>query len=218
MPPADATDSQAPTRDRILTAAVSLFAQQGYEATTVGEIEEAAGLVPRSGGLYKHFPSKRALLDAALARRLDEITSLDQRIEMLPLEDLRSELQVLARISLAELERERDLARIVMKEGHRFPEVAAAFHEIVVKGGHAIAAAWVADRAERLGARINDTEAAAQVLTDALVGNNLQHAIFGEMLETIERERFVAAWVDIAEAAFRSVIDGPPNEQQEESP
>lgn len=190
------------TRERILDSALRLFAEQGYQATSVGEIETAVGLKPRSGGLYKHFPSKRALLDAAMARRLDEIESLDQKIEMMPLEDLRSELILLARIGLAELDRERDLARVVMKEGHRFPELASSFHDIVVKRGHQIAAAWLADRASRLDLKLNDPEAITQVLTDALVGQALQHAIFGERLETIERERFVAAWVDIAEAAI----------------
>src|SRR5690349_17475077 len=59
----------APTRERILDAAVELFGRQGYTRTSVGEIEAAAGLVPRSGGLYKHFPSKRALLEAAVTLR-----------------------------------------------------------------------------------------------------------------------------------------------------
>ena len=57
---------QPTTRERILAAAVELFGRQGYHGTSVGEIETAAGLVPRSGGLYKHFPSKAALLEAAI--------------------------------------------------------------------------------------------------------------------------------------------------------
>ena len=69
----------APTRERILDAAVELFGRAGYRGTSVGEIERAAGLVPRRGGLYKHFPSKEALLEAAVERRgrvVDELESL----------------------------------------------------------------------------------------------------------------------------------------------
>src|SRR2546421_9024600 len=37
------------TRARILDAAMALFAERGYQGTTVGDIEQAAGLAPRSG-------------------------------------------------------------------------------------------------------------------------------------------------------------------------
>jgi AcrR family transcriptional regulator len=33
-----------PTRERILDAAMSLFGERGYRGTTVGAIEQAAGL------------------------------------------------------------------------------------------------------------------------------------------------------------------------------
>ena len=55
------TTATAPTRDRLLDAAVELFAERGYTETTVGDIEEAAGLVPRAGAMYKHFASKDEL-------------------------------------------------------------------------------------------------------------------------------------------------------------
>jgi AcrR family transcriptional regulator len=46
-------------RARIDTAAVQVFAERGYDATSVGEIAAAAG-VSRTV-LYDHYPSKRAL-------------------------------------------------------------------------------------------------------------------------------------------------------------
>ncbi len=48
-----------------------LFAERGFRATSVGDIEGAVGLVPRRGALYKHFPSKQALLEAAVRAHLD---------------------------------------------------------------------------------------------------------------------------------------------------
>src|SRR4051794_3479699 len=54
------------TRDQILEAAIGLFARRGYSSTTVAQIEEAAGLSPGSGGLYRHFPSKQALLESTI--------------------------------------------------------------------------------------------------------------------------------------------------------
>jgi AcrR family transcriptional regulator len=51
-----------PTRQRIIDEAMRLFGEQGYAATTIAQIEAAAGLSPGSGSLYRLFPSKQALL------------------------------------------------------------------------------------------------------------------------------------------------------------
>jgi AcrR family transcriptional regulator len=56
-------------RAALVEAAARLFAEQGFEATSVAEIQAAAGLAPGSGALYKHFASKQALLDAVRAER-----------------------------------------------------------------------------------------------------------------------------------------------------
>jgi AcrR family transcriptional regulator len=47
---------------RLISAAVDLFIEQGYDATTVAEIAERAG-VTRST-FFRHFPDKRGLLVA----------------------------------------------------------------------------------------------------------------------------------------------------------
>jgi AcrR family transcriptional regulator len=52
------------TRRRLLDAALSLFASQGYEATSVGDICERTAL--SKGAFYFHFPGKEALLVEAV--------------------------------------------------------------------------------------------------------------------------------------------------------
>ena len=54
------------SRDRIVIAAAHLFRKQGFHATGIDQVVEAAGLT--AGGFYKHFPSKAGLLAAALER------------------------------------------------------------------------------------------------------------------------------------------------------
>jgi AcrR family transcriptional regulator len=186
-----------PTRERILDAALRLFATRGYEATSIGEIEQAAGLVPRSGALYKHFPSKRALIDAALVERFTMLDSIDERIELMPLGDLPAELTLLARLALEELESEQLLCRLVMKEGDRFPELGDAFHAGIVDRGHRIAIAWLRNRTATLDRELPDVEATAQVMTDALVGYVLQETIFGNRTTRVGRERLINAWTRI---------------------
>src|SRR2546426_4729004 len=57
---------ETPTRERIVTNALRLFAQRGFNGTAVTEIEAAAGLAPGSGGLYTHFHTKEEVLAAAI--------------------------------------------------------------------------------------------------------------------------------------------------------
>ncbi|WP_375503425.1 TetR/AcrR family transcriptional regulator [uncultured Jatrophihabitans sp.] len=52
--------SEPDLRTRVLTAAVDLFAQQGYERTSVSQVVTAAGVA--KGGFYHHFASKEDLL------------------------------------------------------------------------------------------------------------------------------------------------------------
>ena len=52
------------TKGRILTAALDLFAQKGYEGTNIRELSASLGLV--KSGIYKHFESKEAIWNALL--------------------------------------------------------------------------------------------------------------------------------------------------------
>jgi AcrR family transcriptional regulator len=50
----------ADARARILTSAVDLFAERGYDGTSVAQVIARAGVA--KGGFYHHFASKEALL------------------------------------------------------------------------------------------------------------------------------------------------------------
>ncbi len=51
------------TRERLVRAALDLFAEQGYDATTVSEIAERAGGLSKMT-FFRHFPDKREALFA----------------------------------------------------------------------------------------------------------------------------------------------------------
>ncbi len=59
---------QTVMRERILAAAVTIVATQGFAACTVREVAEAVGI--KAPGLYSHFPSKEAILSEAVSRVL----------------------------------------------------------------------------------------------------------------------------------------------------
>ncbi|WP_053663977.1 TetR/AcrR family transcriptional regulator [Streptomyces sp. MMG1121] len=64
--------SPAPERrEELLATAAEVFAAQGYNATTVRRIADAAGIL--AGSLYYHFDSKESMLDEILSAFLDEL-------------------------------------------------------------------------------------------------------------------------------------------------
>lgn len=58
----------AETRERILESAASLFHEQGFAATGIATVLQAAGV--NSGSLYHFFPGKEALLIGVLERHI----------------------------------------------------------------------------------------------------------------------------------------------------
>ena len=53
---------QENTKKKILTKALELFSEQGYDAVSVGDIAKAVGI--KAPSLYNHFSSKQAIFDA----------------------------------------------------------------------------------------------------------------------------------------------------------
>ena len=116
------------TKDRITDAAMRLFGERGYAATSVALIEQEAGLAPGSGGLYKHFRSKKAVLDAGIRSRIessDDLLPLIAAVQAAP--DRRASLRAIAAAALARLDSERDLNRILVRDLAPFPDLLELF-------------------------------------------------------------------------------------------
>jgi len=111
------------TNDRILKKALELFSEKGYDATSVREICEAAGITKPT--LYHFYGSKegvyRAIVDGALERfRAQLIESLSGE------GTLRDRLARMAHAYLGGAAREPDLARFIMALIHDAPRSAPA--------------------------------------------------------------------------------------------
>ncbi len=65
-------------REEILATAAEVFARQGYHATTVREIADAAGML--AGSLYYHFDSKESMVDEILSGFLTELWEAYQAV------------------------------------------------------------------------------------------------------------------------------------------
>lgn len=192
---------QLPTRQRLLDAGITLFAEKGFAATTVGEIEAAVGLQPRRGALYKHYPSKEALLEEAVRRHIDsvaigatqvgdlEITS----VVTADLELLRPLLRALGRWFLDELDRQRDLIRLLEHESQRFAHLTEEVRRDIIDAGNRAASRLLASAAPE----VDDPEAAAVLLLASLAGVRRTAWTLGSPPLAVDDERVLDRWTDM---------------------
>ena len=197
QPPMTPTTT-VPTRERLLNAALELFAEHGFTETTVGDIEKAAGLVPRSGAMYKHFASKDELLHEAVGRFIEGMQTIEAGVfELFPLGDMRAEATLLARATMAHFSRQRDFLRIVFQERPRIPHLIEEMHRGAVAPAYAIAAIWVQRQVDAGLMGPCDAEAVGAILVIPFVGYRLELNLFEAAPGGVDEERFVNAWIDL---------------------
>jgi AcrR family transcriptional regulator len=185
----------ASTRERILDVAMELFGQQGFKATSVVQIEQAAGLASGSGGIYNHFRTKQALLEAGIERHLGRLDALrDIRAILTGLGDLRAELTVLARYALAELDSEADLLRIVLGEARTRPELVDTAIDQLIRATYTGFAAWLCDRAQLPPHR---ADALAAVGLGALFSSRLLRLLLNRDPIDIADDLYITTWVQM---------------------
>ena len=183
----------APTRDRLVTEAMRLFGEQGYQATSITQIEAAAGLAPGSGALYHHFKSKEALLEAGIDRQLDRRRAMhDIRTLFAGLGDLRIELTMLGRYVLTVLDEEAQLLQIAARTPpDQSPRLNNAYAALI-DGLSAEVADWIKGWAPKISK--HDATAIAAVGVDALLGRRATHAVFRMPAMDMQDGDFIAAW------------------------
>jgi AcrR family transcriptional regulator len=181
---------------------MNLFALHGYRGTTVGDIEAAAGLAPRSGALYQHFPGKESVLRAAIERHVEELERMQTATEMLPLGDLRAELLLIGRWNLADLTRRQPLYRFIAKEGDRFPDIRDRVGQALIESPLRRVAAWMRQLAEDAGVEAPDAEALVLVLVQSMANYRWLETLYGKPPLEVDEERFLETWVAVCLAVI----------------
>lgn len=180
------------SRRRVLTAAISCFAAKGYAATTIADIEEAAGLSVGAGGTYRHFASKQAILEAVIDEAVnvpdDEIAPPSPDIEAVA-HDMLDYMRT-------------DMMRIYLRDLDDFPEQRRRINDRTINTSYRIVAERIAEHNPDI-----DAEAAAAVILGSLINFRVNEALIGDDANGVSRDRFIATWANI----YRGVLepDGP---------
>ena len=129
--------SPSNTRERILATAFELFVDQGFQGTTLVEIERRVGLAVGTGSLYHHFRSKEELLRAVIEREVAvRLEELQQERAALSWPDDPYEGQLLAaRLALNNIRRFVPLQKLLQAEGDRVPDLYTTFDAALAEAG-----------------------------------------------------------------------------------
>lgn len=172
----------ADTRERIRTAALSIFCEKGYGAC-VDDIARRAGVVKQT--LYHHYGSKDNLFREVLKELVDELVmDLTRRSG-----SLRADLLRFAETYRSKTTSEQGLAlhRMMVAESPRFPELSQAVYEAGLLASRALAR-LLKEAMARGELREDDPEFAADMLLSLLSGLERNRLLYG-----IAPERGMAA-------------------------
>lgn len=182
-------------RERLLDEALKLFAARGYAATSVADIQKAAGLAPGSGALYKHFASKRALLEAAVTRRTESIVSAREEYDASSPESVEQAVRSAGRLIRDNLAQSEDLLRVTMREPDELGELHEQTWKVITDNAYQRFTEGIISSNRAGLTSVPDPEAAAAVAISSLTYAATLRALTGHAPGNVDSERFFEAWV-----------------------
>jgi AcrR family transcriptional regulator len=128
-------ERSAARREAILAAALDEFSAQGFAAARLDDVARRAGVA--KGTIYLYFEDKETLFQELIRSALSPFVATLEAAPDLP---LRAVVEMLIASFVREVLRTRrkDIVRLVLAEGRRFPKVAEFYYREVV--GRAMAA------------------------------------------------------------------------------
>jgi AcrR family transcriptional regulator len=183
-------------RDRLLAAALRLFAAQGYAATSVADIQRASGLAPGSGALYKHFASKRELLEAAVTHRIDSIVAAREQFDAGQPGSVEQAVRTAGQLIWSNLNQSEDLLKVMLREPEELGDLDEKTWQVITDNAYQRFADELAASNRSGRTSIPDPEAAAAVAIASLSYAATLQALSGRLPGNVDEDRYLEAWVD----------------------
>lgn len=188
------------TKERILVAALGLFARSGYEAVSVSDIAGELGMT--KGALYKHYRSKRDIFDHIVARmeqqdaaRAGEFCLPEGMLSEMEEQYRSASLEALAQYSAAQLHYWTEDAfaapfrRLLTLEQYRSEELGRLYQQYLAAGP----LGYVEDLLTSLGVDEPQRQASALYGAMFLFYSMYDGAVDGAAVLT-QGESYIAAW------------------------
>jgi AcrR family transcriptional regulator len=121
--------------DAILAAALDVFAEKGFSDARLDDVAARAGVA--KGTIYLYVASKEALFEALVHTGIAvPIETIEDKVLALDL-PAEATLRMLFAFLREEVlgTRRREIVRLILSEGGRFPEIAAVYHREVLSRG-----------------------------------------------------------------------------------
>jgi AcrR family transcriptional regulator len=133
--PGARAERSAGRREAILAAALDEFSAQGFAAARLDDVARRAGVA--KGTIYLYFEDKETLFQELIRSALSPFVATLEAAPDLP---LRTVVEMLVTSFVREVlgTRRKDIVRLVLAEGRRFPKVSEFYYREVV--GRAMAA------------------------------------------------------------------------------
>jgi AcrR family transcriptional regulator len=190
-------------RDAILDAALTVFAERGFEAARLDDVAARAGVA--KGTLYLYFKDKEALFEDVVRRAVSPIVERVSTIAATPDIPMANLLDGL--FSLFEKEvlgtQRKLIIRLIVAEGPRFPRIAEFYYRDVI-GRILPMLAKIAERAVERGELPNDALARyPQLIAAPLLLTVIWDGLFAR-ISPLDAGDFLRAHRDVLTAKKRS--------------
>ncbi|MEZ0072395.1 TetR/AcrR family transcriptional regulator [Planotetraspora sp. GP83] len=137
---AAATGAASERRDHLVKLAAELFARKGFQATTVREIADEAGIL--SGSLYHHFDSKETIVDEVLRTFLEDLIAR-YRVALENAGEPRAILSEMVRIGFGTLEPHRAAITVMQNDWNYLRSLPGDRFDYLVRAEDEVERMWV---------------------------------------------------------------------------
>ncbi len=190
--------SEAQTRTRILSSAQRLFAHKGYDGTTTRDLASAAGVA--EGTLFRHFPSKKAILVEVATQGWVEILT-DLLTELSEMGSYKAVAQVMRRRML-HMQQNADMMRVCFLEAQFHPDLRDRIQAEVIGKMTDVAEAFFQTAMERGVYRQMNPRIVAQVFLGMFAVAGFSHTTL------LEEDTSPKAMLEMAEGLADIFLNG----------
>ena len=182
-------------REQIVVAAMRCFAERGFEGTTTRMLARAAGV--SEGLIFRHFPTKRSLYRAIIARRISEPATGLMPAEAAARNDDRAVLSSIASTLVARVSKDPSFMRLMFYSALEGAPLSRMFYQARVRRVRSFLASYLERRMKEGALRVVDPAAAAGAFMGMVANYIQQKHLFRVPVARLAPDDLVRTWVDL---------------------